>query len=214
MYSGGNLIRPVSRLIQKECRRTYPDQEEGCVEKVSQKTKETLEKICQPMTSRRCQKRLTSSVWTPIVQETVRAFKKRTMDNGLWTMDQKQETAHPLAILWEQPLSLLDDKQTHSKFKLTHKEEWRPVQTEIVLAKEAALYPQEFNWCYYLTQNSDGSYTLYWRQEKCDTAPTEQDKKIVFNLVEGHYPNNLEFAVEGTWENDLPSIKGLHLILK
>ena len=178
MNSGGELNVSIIRLIRSECARTEPEKIEPCVEAVTQKTEEDLKKLCGTPNFRKCQSRLGSGVWRPLVKNEVEDFGKK-----IAAQKREEEKAKILSpIIWEQPLAIVDDETTHSKFKFTHVDEWRKVETKIT--------DTSLEWSYFLTKNADGSLTVRWRKEG------KEEQSLIFNLVNGFYPSNLMLAIQ------------------
>lgn len=247
MISAGELGWPVRTLIKLECQTTNVADVEDCKLIVEADTDVIFFAECssafhkKKQLAEECVQQLGSTLWGDL-RELKRKLKGRTAAVGdhlpeslhsLYKFVQQRvknyqknhappppdpatqrNTAPPTTPpLWEQPLSALS-------FQFTHLEEWRPVQTEIVLEKEGVRFRKKIEWSYWLRQNVDGSYTAYWTQEKKTTPkekttpPTDQDKKVTFQLVDNHYPENLMLFVEGSWEGEAPAIQALHLLLK
>jgi len=77
-------------------------------------------------------------------------------------------------------------------FVFTHVDEWRFAVTS---SEESESQPVK--WYYWLQENSDGSYRVYWRKEKVNRPPQPTEEHLDFQLINGHYPENLKLVVEG-----------------
>lgn len=94
-----------------------------------------------------------------------------------------QQTAEEKNV-WEQPFGLL-----HS---FTHIDEWVPLQTRVTFIKDSAPTQKTIDWYYWLKRNPDGSFTLYWSTVQKTDPPGDNDPQVIFQLVDGHIPNNLK----------------------
>ncbi|OGQ04063.1 MAG: hypothetical protein A2W61_05520 [Deltaproteobacteria bacterium RIFCSPLOWO2_01_44_7] len=123
-------------------------------------------------------------------------IRKCAMEGLQKLVEGKQETK-PIKgdIAWEQPLAAIG-------VRFTHLDEWRSQTTEVSVAKEDDKYSKKMEWYYWLTKNKDGSYTLYWTNNKDATKnpPKPKDPKIQFKVTDNQYPANLTLVVDKNWQ--------------
>lgn len=80
---------------------------------------------------------------------------------------------------------------------LTHKEEWRPIETEIsALNSNDDRYRQPIKLFYWLAE-SGGGYKLYWSSEEKTKKPGPRDPFVTFQ--DGSDLANIHLTIQGDW---------------
>lgn len=90
-------------------------------------------------------------------------------------------------IVWEQPFALF-----HT---LTHVEKWVPLTTPVTRLEGRAPVHQKIEWSYWLRQNNDGSYTLFWSATPKTKSPADSDPHVQFQLKDGFLPARLKIVL-------------------
>lgn len=120
--------------------------------------------------------------------------RKCAMEKLQKLIEGKKETKPAkIDIIWEQPLAALG-------VRFTHVDEWKSQTHEIVTAKGDEKYVKKLEWFYWLTQNKDGGFTLYWRNNDDKSPPKPKDEKVQFKVTNNQYPETLKIRVDNNWK--------------
>lgn len=120
-------------------------------------------------------------------------------------------------ILVRQPLGRLIDEKRSEPIRLTPSKNWVEIQTTLPLPKRHLF---QITFSYWLEQNNDGSFTLYWRQNTNTSKPNKDDKQITFSMSQDskthryHYPAGLELILVGKWETEGPAVEELQFFVR
>lgn len=208
MNPGGEIGPKVVGFIRRECQRQKPAQVEACVSAVQQKLTSEMNRFClvaapqAGVPANRCEMQLLKSLWTNSYELRLQLRGKmrkiaRLLETSEPLRASNQTTHSSLTTLIEKEVALFSPTPNRAvfekvslaetKFRFTHIDEWRRVETTHGTNRIA--------WYYWLMQHSEQSYTLYWSHQAETNPPSPEREHLFFQLTDGFYPKGLTLKV-------------------